>query len=49
MRTKDEINKESILAEKDETKLTLLKAECYVFIDQDENFYVEAKAEEIAA
>jgi len=51
IRTKEEINKENILALKtdaDEKVLKLLKDECYLFIEQDENFFVEAKVEELA-
>lgn len=48
IRKKEEINKESILAEKNEELLKRLKDECYVFIEQDENFFVEAKVEELA-
>ncbi len=47
VRTKDEINKEAILAEKNEETLKLLKDECYVEIKQDESFYVEVKKEEL--
>lgn len=47
VRTKDEINKEAILAEKNEETLKLLKEECYVEIKQDESFYVEVKKEEV--
>ena len=47
IRTKDEINKEAILAEKNEETLKLLREECYVEIKQDENFFVEVKKEEL--
>ena len=52
IRQKDEINKENILAlkasdEKDKPILDLLKEEAYVFVEQDENFFVEAKLEEV--
>lgn len=47
IRTKDEINKEAILAEKNEETLKLLKEECYVEIKQDENFFVEVKKEDL--
>ncbi|MGQ0738390.1 MAG: host-nuclease inhibitor Gam family protein [Bacteroidota bacterium] len=47
VRTTEEINKESILAEKDEKLLKKLKEECYVEIDQDEKFFVTVKKEEI--
>lgn len=49
IRTKDEINKDAILAEKNEEVLAALKDECYVEVVQDESFYVEAKREELAA
>lgn len=49
VRTKEEINKDAILACKDDVMLELLKEEAYVSIVQDETFYVEAKREEVAA
>lgn len=49
IRTVDEINKEAILSEKNEAVLNQLKEECYITIEQDEKFFVEAKKEEIAA
>lgn len=49
IRSVDEINKEAILSEKNEAVLNQLKEDCYVSIEQDEKFYVEAKKEEIAA
>lgn len=48
VRSKDELNKESILAEKDEQVIKLLKDECYVEVDQDETFFVQPKKEEVA-
>jgi len=50
IRTKDEINKENILAlkaDKDKELIGLLKEQAFVFVDQDENFFVEAKLEEV--
>jgi len=50
IRTKDEINKENILAlknDKDKKMLDLLKEEAFVFVEQDESFFVEAKLEEV--
>ncbi|RYF85794.1 MAG: hypothetical protein EOO03_12765 [Chitinophagaceae bacterium] len=47
IRTKEELNKEAILATKDESVLGQLKEEAFVYIDQEECFYVEAKQEEI--
>jgi phage host-nuclease inhibitor protein Gam len=49
VRTKTEINKEAILALKDEQLLRELKDECYIEVVQTETFYVEAKREEIPA
>jgi phage host-nuclease inhibitor protein Gam len=49
IRVKAEINKEAILAEKDNAKLLAkLKEKCSLTIGQEESFYVEAKAEQIA-
>ena len=47
IRTTEEINKESILAEKDEKLLDKLESYCFVSIKQDEKFYVEPKVEEL--
>jgi phage host-nuclease inhibitor protein Gam len=47
IRTTEEINKEAILAEKNEAILGQLKEECFVSIDQDESFYVTPKEEEV--
>lgn len=47
IRSKDEINKESILAEKDENVVKGLKEQCYVFVEQDETFFVQPKVEEL--
>jgi phage host-nuclease inhibitor protein Gam len=47
VRTKDELNKEAILSTKDEGVLSQLKQEAYIYIDQEETFYVEAKQEEV--
>jgi phage host-nuclease inhibitor protein Gam len=49
VRTKTEINKDAILACKDDEVLKSLKNECYIEIKQDETFYVEAKKEEVVA
>jgi phage host-nuclease inhibitor protein Gam len=49
VRTTEEINKESILAENDENLLKQLKEECYVEVDQDEKFFVTVKKEELVA
>lgn len=48
IRTTEEINKESILAENNEETLRKLKQECYVEVDQDEKFFVQVKKEELA-
>jgi len=47
IRPKEEINKEAILAEKNKELLKALKEEAYVFIDQDETFYITPKVEEV--
>jgi phage host-nuclease inhibitor protein Gam len=47
IRTTEEINKELILAEKNEKTLQALKEDCYIEIDQDEKFYVQVKKEEV--
>jgi phage host-nuclease inhibitor protein Gam len=47
IRTTEEINKENILAEKDEKVISKLKELCYVSVDQDEKFYIEAKREQV--
>lgn len=49
IRTKEEVNKEAILAEKDEKVLEQLQEDAFIFINQDETFYVEPKKEEVAA
>jgi phage host-nuclease inhibitor protein Gam len=49
IRTKDELNKEAILATKDESILGQLEEEAFVSISQTETFYVEPKTEEVAA
>jgi phage host-nuclease inhibitor protein Gam len=48
VRTKQEINKEAILAEQDENVLSRLKEEFMVEIEQKESFYVQVKQEEVA-
>jgi phage host-nuclease inhibitor protein Gam len=49
VRTKDELNKEAILALKPtDKKLEKLKDQCFISIGQDETFYVEAKKEEVS-
>jgi len=49
IRTKDELNKEAILALKeDDDQLAVLKEKCYISVVQDEAFYVEPKKEEVA-
>lgn len=47
IRTKEEINKEAIIAEKNEALLNQLTEECYITIDQDETFFVQPKVEEL--
>lgn len=47
IRTKSEINKEAILAEKNEAVLNQMLEDCYIKIDQDETFFVQPKVEEL--
>ena len=47
VRTKDEINKEAILAEKNEAVINQLREDCYIIVEQDETFFVTAKTEEL--
>lgn len=47
IRTKEEINKDAILAEKNEELLDRLKEECSVEVVQDETFSVDVKKEEV--
>lgn len=47
IRSKEEINKEAILAEKNVAILGQLTEECYVSVDQDETFFVTPKIEEV--
>lgn len=49
VRTQEEVNKENILAEKDEKLLSELEDKAFVKIVQDEKFFIEPKVEEIAA
>jgi phage host-nuclease inhibitor protein Gam len=49
LRTTTEINKEAILACKDEGLLAALQNDAYCSIDQEESFYVYSKTEELAA
>jgi phage host-nuclease inhibitor protein Gam len=48
VRSKEEVNKEAILAVKDEAILNQLKEDCFISIEQAETFYVKAKVEEVA-
>jgi len=48
IRTKEELSKEAILATKNEALLNQLREEAFVWVDQEESFFVEAKQEEIA-
>lgn len=48
IRSKQEVDKESILACKDEKMLEMLEKQAFVSIIQEETFYVEAKREELA-
>jgi len=47
IRSKVEIDKEAILACKDEVQLKSLQDDCYVFIKQDETFFINPKVEEV--
>lgn len=52
IRTKEEVNKEEILAlrpdnDKDKAILNQLKENCFVTVIQDETFYVTSKSEEV--
>ncbi len=49
LRVTEEVNKEAILAEKNEVVLNQLLEDCYIDVVQDESFYITAKAEEVAA
>lgn len=49
IRSTEEINKEAIIACKDENLLISLKKECYLEVTQEESFYVEAKKEELVS
>lgn len=47
IRKVEDVNKEAILAETDEKMLEDLKDRAFVFIDQDEKFYIQKKQEEL--
>lgn len=47
LRTKEEINKEAIIACQDEKILQGLQEKCFVRVVQEESFYVETKKEEL--
>lgn len=49
IRSTEEINKEAILAEKDDALLKKLKDDCFIEIDQDETFFATPKKEAVAA
>lgn len=49
IRKTEEVNKENILAEKNESVLKKLKDLCYITVDQDEKFFIDTKKEELAA
>lgn len=49
VRTKLELDKESIIAMRDEDGFSTLKKECHLDVVQDETVYVDVKKEEIAA
>jgi phage host-nuclease inhibitor protein Gam len=47
VRTKTELDKEAIIALRDDDVILKLKKACYVDVVQNESFYVEAKSEEL--
>lgn len=47
VRTKSELDKEAIIAMRDDDDFVKLKKSCYVDVVQDETFYVEPKVEEL--
>jgi phage host-nuclease inhibitor protein Gam len=49
IRKTEEVNKEAILAEKDDKLLKKLKDDCFIEVVQEESFYVDAKKEEVIA
>jgi len=48
VRTTYEINKEALIALRDQKEFEEIKDSCYVDVVQDETFYVEAKTEELS-
>ena len=48
VRTSYEINKEALIAFRDEKDFAKIKDSCYVDVVQDESFFVEANAEELS-
>lgn len=49
VRSKEELNKEAILATKDEAILGQLQEQAFISITQNETFYVEPKVDEVTA
>ena len=49
IRTKEEVNKEGLIAERDNPEVSKLFSRCGVVVEQDETFYVQPKKEAIAA
>lgn len=49
VRTKSELDKEALIAMRDEEDFASIKKQCYVDVVQEETFYVETKKEEVAA
>ena len=49
IRTKEELDKEAILAEKNPAVLGKLAEDCFITVEQEEKFYVEPKTEEVTA
>lgn len=48
VRTKEEVNKETLLADRNNEDVKLHLNEIGVYVDQDETFYIELKKEELA-
>ena len=49
IRTKEEINKEGLIADRDNNDVNKLFAKCGIEVEQDETFYVQPKKEEVPA
>lgn len=49
IRTKEELNKEGLIAERDNSEVNKQFAKCGIEVDQDETFYVQPKKEAVPA